>query len=83
MFFPVSTGNSMWHLIMWDFFHLKHKEESDSHQNCKKLSAMTAKKVMYIVGWLEHKVYLKGSGDEMFSCGKAELSLHKDILIQV
>jgi len=68
---------------MWEFFQLKHEEESDSHWNCKMLSAMTAKEVMCVEGWLEHEVQLKVSGDEMLSCGKAELSLHKDILIQV
>lgn len=83
MFFPVNTGNPMWHYVMWDFFQLKHEEESDSHWNCNKPSAMTARKVMHIVGWLERQVHLKAGGNEMLSCGKTALSLHKDILIQV
>lgn len=43
-------------------FHLKLEEEGDSHWNCKKQSAITAKGVIYVIWLPEHKIYLKAVG---------------------
>lgn len=43
-------------------FQLKLEEESDNHWNCKKQSAMTAKRVIYVTCLPEHKIYLKAVG---------------------